>query len=112
MEKLEKIGNVAKKGLNKSLARNIVVKVTEALIPLIFWGGMIVITIQSLVTAYYANQATFNYWNGTNSIVVFLILFLSESLTLIVSLYLIYLLKDIRDALFSINDKQKVEDEQ
>ena len=107
MEKIEKAGNIAKKGLDNSRVRNIVIKVTEALLPLIFWIGMIAIIIQSFIAGSAAGS-----WHWYRGIVPFLFVFLSESIGLIVSLYFIYLLKDMRDALFSINDKQKVEDEQ
>lgn len=88
----EKAINIAKNGLNKSMVRNIVVKVTEYLLPVVFWLGMGTIFITSLMAA----SVRYRFWD---EIVVFFTLFIPYSLSFIVSFYIIYLLKDIRDSL-------------
>lgn len=86
---------LAKNGLDKSLARNIVIKTTEVLLPIVFWLGLITIFIISFSTAYSLGS----FYSFFERVTTFLGIFLPYSLTLIVSFYLIYLLKDIKDSL-------------
>ncbi len=82
------VGNITKNVLDKSLARSIVIKTTEWLLPLSFWIGIVAITIFSFAIAVNKGKILLSIGIFVPSIVVW-----------IVSFYLIYLLKDIKDAL-------------
>lgn len=87
----EKVVSITKNGLDKSLARDIVIKVTETLLPIVFWLGLITIVIFSMMTV--------GYGSFTTKVISFFTTLIPTSLTFIVSFYIIYLLKDIRDSL-------------
>jgi len=83
-----------KKLFEKSMVRNIVIKTTERLLPIVFWFGIVVIFIMSL-------GAASACW-GCNFIQIIwtlIITFVPTSLIFITTFYIIYLLKDIRDLL-------------
>ena len=87
----EKVVSITKNSLDKSLARDIVIKVTETLLPIVFWLGLITIVIFSMMTV--------GYGSFTRQVMSFFTTLIPTSLTFIVSFYIIYLLKDIRDSL-------------
>ncbi|WP_418185134.1 hypothetical protein ACNSOS_09715 [Aliarcobacter vitoriensis] len=90
--------DVTKKVLNQSLVRNIVVKTTEFLIPIVFWIGIVTIFVISVITA---KEAKYFYVSDRleTFVVTFTVTFVPSILAFIVSFYLLFLLKDIRDSL-------------
>lgn len=88
----KKVFVLVKNGLDKSLVRNIVIKTTEFLLPIVFWIGMVVIFVLSFSIA----STQWKFWA---QVTTFFATLVPYSLTFIVSFYLIYLLKDIKDSL-------------
>jgi len=91
----EKALSFAKNSLDKSLVHNIVVKVTEFLLPITFWIGLLTI----LKLSWEASSYFFRYNEFIAGVTTFTVFFIPYSVAFIVSFYLLYLLKDIRDSL-------------
>ncbi|MCT7908316.1 hypothetical protein N5915_01975 [Arcobacter lacus] len=86
----------------ESLVRNIVVKTTEFLIPIVFWIGIVTIFVISVITVKKAHNIYVGYRFSadiSDILVTFTVTFVPSILAFIVSFYLLFLLKDIRDSL-------------
>jgi len=111
MENIEQ--NKAIKVLNQArqpkLVKNLVIKITETLLPIIFWVGLIVI----IFVAYFSSSfTTGGFWVGTRtdfSYLAFLSTLITSLGSWILGFYFLYLIIDIRDELSHANKLKEVE---